>query len=40
MQEKGRIQVRGFYFIEDITGKEITGKLLARVKELDNVEIF
>ena len=27
-------------FHEDITGKEITGKLLARVKELDNVEIF
>ncbi|SDB10696.1 L-aspartate oxidase [Eubacterium oxidoreducens] len=26
-------------FHEDITGKEITGKLLQRVKELDNVEI-
>lgn len=27
-------------FHEDITGKEITSKLLARVKELDNVDIF
>lgn len=27
-------------FHEDVTGKEITSKLLARVKELDNVEIM
>ncbi|MBC5689876.1 L-aspartate oxidase [Mediterraneibacter sp. NSJ-55] len=27
-------------FHEDITGKEITGKLLKRVKELENVQIF
>ncbi len=39
LQEKGPFQTK-ILFHEDITGKEITSKLLAQVKKLANVEIY
>ena len=39
-QEKGHTPGREFCFMQDVTGKEITSKLLARVKEENNVTIY
>ena len=39
IQEKVRT-LRTYLFHEDVTGKEITSKLLERVKELENVSNF
>ena len=39
IQEKAHIPDREL-FHEDVTGKEITSKLLAQVKKLENVKIY
>lgn len=38
--KKGRIQKPRILFHEDVTGKEITSKLLLQVKKLENVTIY
>ena len=39
-QERGHTPDREFCFMQDVTGKEITSKLLARVREKNNVTIY